>query len=124
MLYVVTLKSDQSEVYRYSAQAPIEWSGMEFATHDHVAFAEPVPDVPAAPTRVWPRIEFLRQFTPTERIRIRTAAKQSPALDDFMFLLEAANEISSDHADVKAGLAMLEAAGLLGVGRAREILNG
>lgn len=38
--YIVTRKSDGQEVYRYNADAPIEWSGMEFATHDHVAEAD------------------------------------------------------------------------------------
>lgn len=34
--YVVTRKSDGVVVYpSYSADAPVEWHGMEFATHDH-----------------------------------------------------------------------------------------
>lgn len=37
--YEITSKSDdavpRAVVYRYSAAAPIEWQGMEFATHDH-----------------------------------------------------------------------------------------
>lgn len=45
--YVVTLKATGAEVYRYSADAPIEWSGMELATHDHTAQAEPA--APAEP---------------------------------------------------------------------------
>jgi hypothetical protein len=39
--YVVTRKSDGEEVYRYDADAPIEWSGWEFATHEHNPLAEP-----------------------------------------------------------------------------------
>jgi hypothetical protein len=124
--YAVTRKSDGVEVYRYSADAPIPWVGFEFATHDHTEYVElvPVVDQPVAPVRVWSRIEFLRKFTPTERITIRTVAKQNAQLDDFMFLLEAAQEVHSDNADVLAGLSMLEAAGLIGKGRAAEILNG
>lgn len=38
--YVVTRKADQVEVYRYAADAPVEWIGYEFTTHDHA----PIPD--------------------------------------------------------------------------------
>ena len=34
--YIVTRKTDGAEIYRYNADAPIEWSGMEFADHDHI----------------------------------------------------------------------------------------
>ena len=34
--YAVIRKSDQHQVYGYQADAPIEWTGMEFETHDHV----------------------------------------------------------------------------------------
>ena len=121
--YIVTRKSDKVEVYRYSAEQAIEWSGMEFTTHDHTPEAVAVIKAVAVAPHVWSPIEFLRRFTAAERIRIRTAAKQSPALDDFMFLLEAANEVRSDHLDVQSGLSMLEAAGLIGAGRAQEILS-
>ena len=51
--YIVTRKTDGAEIYRYNADAPIEWSGMEFADHDHVEAApvvtEPAPQ--ADPTR-------------------------------------------------------------------------
>ncbi|MCU0957824.1 MAG: hypothetical protein MUF55_11045 [Hydrogenophaga sp.] len=45
--YRVTRRADGAEVYRYQAEAPVEWSGMEFATHDHTLVDEPAP--PAAP---------------------------------------------------------------------------
>lgn len=51
--YIVTRKTDGAEIYRYNADAPIEWSGMEFADHDHVE-ATPVVTEPATqanPTR-------------------------------------------------------------------------
>lgn len=51
--YIVTRKTDGAEIYRYNADAPIEWSGMEFADHDHIeatpVVAEPAPQ--ADPTR-------------------------------------------------------------------------
>lgn len=42
--YAVIRKSDGEQVYAYSAEAPIEWAGYEFATHDHVA--QPDPEAP------------------------------------------------------------------------------
>ncbi|MEN6629065.1 MAG: hypothetical protein ABFC42_05415 [Sulfuricella sp.] len=33
--YIVTRKTDGAEIYRYNADAPIEWSGMEFDSHEH-----------------------------------------------------------------------------------------
>ena len=52
--YIVTRKADGAEIYRYNAEAPIEWSGMEFADHDHTEFV-PVDVVetnqPLDPTR-------------------------------------------------------------------------
>lgn len=54
--YIVTRKSDGAEVYRYEADAPVEWADWPFATHDH---AEDVPvqvqpDVPAERWHLYP----------------------------------------------------------------------
>lgn len=122
--YLVTLKATCAEVYRYQSDAPVEWNGMEFVTHAHTAVVEVVEPPAPAVVQVWTRIEFLRRFTAPERIAIRSAAKVNADLDDFMFLLEAASEVHSDNADVAGGLALLEAAHLIGAGRAQEILNG
>lgn len=53
MIYVVTNKATGAEAYRYQADAPIEWSGMEFATHDHALVVEDpyAPPQPANPSR-------------------------------------------------------------------------
>jgi hypothetical protein len=124
--FVVTRKSDQAEVYRYNADAPIEWSGMEFVTHDHAPEAVD----PSAPTdapivaMTWTKLEYLRRFTQAERIAIRGAAKVVPELEDYLQLLELASEVRSDDPDIASALAMLEGAGLIGAGRAQEILNG
>ena len=44
--YIVTRKTDGAEIYRYNTDAPIEWNGMEFTTHDHIE-AAPVATEPA-----------------------------------------------------------------------------
>lgn len=52
--FVVTRKSDGEVVYRYQAEAPIEWAGMEFATHAHEEDAPaPTPAEPAELDEDW-----------------------------------------------------------------------
>ena len=123
--YIVTNKATGQEAYRYAADAPISWAGMEFDTHDHsvLTVEEGVTDVPVV-AMTWTKLEYLRRFTQDERIAIRTAAKQVPALDDYLELLALATDVRSDDPDIVGALAMLEAGGLIGVGRAQEILNG
>ncbi len=122
--YIVTNKQTGAEVYRYFNDIPIEWDGMSFADCDHTAEPEPAP-VPPAPAvgRVMSKLEYLRRFTQVERIAIREAAKQSPELDDYLRLLELAEEINTVDVDTIAAVRMLEAAGLLMAGRAAEVLS-
>jgi len=123
MIFIVTNKATGSEIYRYQADAPIEWSGMGFDTHDHTL--EPADDVitDVVPNSyTWSKLEYLRRFTQDERIAIRAAAKQVPQLDDYLELLALASEVRSDDPDIVAALAMLEGAGLIAAGRAQEIL--
>lgn len=55
--YIVTRKTDGAEIYRYNADTPIEWSGMEFASHDHIEAApvvtEPATQVDPARWRIY-----------------------------------------------------------------------
>ena len=124
--YVVTRKSDGQEVTRYAAAAPVEQIGelaVPFAEFDHVEFVdEVIAVIPASYT--WTKLEYLRRFTQAERIAIRGAAKVVPELEDYLQLLELATEVRSDDPDIASALAMLEGAGLIGAGRAGEILNG
>ena len=123
--YLVTRKDTGQEVYRYSADAPIEWNGMEFATHDHTEYVEVTQYVPPVATgRTMTRLEFLRRFTGAERVTLRTVAKTNAGLEDYMALLDAAQDVNTGDADTIAGVQFLEAAGLIGAGRAGEILHG
>ena len=122
--YIVTRKSDGQEVSRYAHTAPVEWQGMEFATHDHTELVEVLDPVAAPVGRAMTKLEFLRRFTATERVTLRQAATQNPYLADYMNLLELAGEIRTDDPDTVSGLGMLEAAGLIEPGRAAEILGG
>ena len=46
-IYAVIRKSDGQQVYEYQSDAPVEWHGMEFATHEHMATPDPVTPEPA-----------------------------------------------------------------------------
>lgn len=126
--YIVTRKSNGAEVYRYEAPAPIEWVGMEFTTHNHSeAVAGGAPSAPIAiygGRRILSKLEFVELFTSAERVAIRAARGQSSALDDYLYMLEMAEEVNLDSPNVIGGLAMLEQAQILAAGRAQEILNG
>lgn len=53
MIYVVTRKADGAEVYRYSADAPIEWAGFEFALFDHTVVVDPIVAAPQVNPDEW-----------------------------------------------------------------------
>lgn len=70
------------------------------------------------------RLDFMRLFSHAERIAIRTAAQQSAELEDFLDLLDKADQVHLDSAETIAGLAAMEQGGLLATGRADEVRNG
>lgn len=133
--YIVTRLADSAEVYRYQADEPIEWEGMEFATHSHIeAPAEPEVEVPKTSRRMT-CLAFRQRFTRTEKIRIEMAALDSPTSPMEQRLLAAALRadladqaqaafIDPDRPDTRQGVMNVEAAGLLDApGRALEILD-
>lgn len=69
------------------------------------------------------KLEYLRRFTSQERVTIRAAAKVEPVLEDYMALLELAEDIDTKDPDTVAAVNMLEIAGLIAPGRAVEILG-
>lgn len=129
--YTVTSKDTGQVVYRYGADTPIEWSGMEFATHTHAPDIEEITDVT-------PRMEASRRLTKLAFIgrlgddfrSILSAAKGSVDVEMFVKMLDWATpdadgtSVDLDDSRVVGALQMLEGAGLIGEGRAQEILNG
>lgn len=129
--YIVTNKATGAESYRYAAHAPIEWAGMEFDTHDHSPLVEDITDVT-------PRMEGARRLTKLAFIgrlgddfrNILQAAKASVDVELFVKMLDWATpdadgtSVDLDDPRVIGALAMLEAGGLIGVGRAAEIIGG
>ena len=125
--YVVTRKADGVEVFRYSNDAPVEWSEMGFDTHDHTPVVEPpvLPAEPVAPIgRRMSKLDYLRLFTQEERVAIRAAGKVDTVVEDYLHLLGLTDEVNTGDAEVGEALAMMETAGLLAAGRRNEVLNG
>lgn len=134
--YIVTRLADGAEVYRYQAEAPVEWAGMEFDTHSHdEAPPEPEPGIVAPnPSRRMTRLAFRQRFTRQEKGRIEMAALDNPAAPMEQRLLAAelradladqaqATFIDPDRPDTRAGVFAVEAASLIAPGRALEILD-
>jgi len=68
------------------------------------------------------KLEYQSRFTAAERIKIRTAAKTDPVVEDILALMDSATEIVLvDDRTIQAANA-LEALGHLSPGRAAEIL--
>ena len=70
------------------------------------------------------KLDYLRLFTQEERIAIRAAGKVNTVVEDYLHLLELTDEVNTGDAEVGDALAMMEAGGLLAVGRRNEVLNG
>lgn len=72
-------------------------------------------------------VSYLRRFTQAERIAIRAAAQQSAELDDYLKLLDATIQqggiVNLLDDDTVAAVNLLEQYGLIGVGRAAQILE-
>lgn len=133
-IYIVTRKSDGAEVYRYAADAPVEWADWPFATHDHTEDVPAPPDPVVTGPRHITKLAFRQRFTQAEKVAIEIAAldiptatmqarAQAAALRASQADVLAATFIDLDRADTRAGVVALEQAGILAAGRALEILD-
>lgn len=127
--YIVTRKSDYTEVYRYTADAPIAWDGMAFDTYLHLPMTEEETHaVPQGPRRLT-KLAFIGRVG-TEFAGILTAAKTNVQVELFVRMLDWATpdpdgtSVDLDDPRVVDALTTLEAAGLIGAGRAQEIRYG
>lgn len=132
--WIVTRIADAAIVYRYQAEEPVEWQGMEFATHAHTE--EVQPEEPPAPAEVRhiTKLAFRNRFTMAEKAAIEIAALDNPGaplaqraqaagLRATMKDQEAAQYIDLNRAETRGGVQSLEAAGLIGTGRSAQILD-
>jgi hypothetical protein len=69
------------------------------------------------------KYQFMSRFTATERITMEGASAQSPELADWITLFKLTEEINLGDPNTIGGVTMLETVGIIGVGRASEILS-
>lgn len=136
--YRVTRKSDGAEVYQYASPVPIEWTGMEFATHDHTA----QPDEPVAPQPTGPRkitkFAYRMRFSQAEKTGIEMACLDDPSKPREQRAMAASlrasqlDAMSATYVDLtpsplleqtRAAMMPLEALGILAAGRVSVILD-
>lgn len=135
MIFIVTSKTTGAEVYRYEADAPIEWVGMEFATHDH---AEPPPaaepqNEAAAPRRM-SKLAFIDRLGDDAYKAILAISRVNLDVEAFVKRFEMTTPdpdgTSVDLADRRtiAGVTLIGAAlyanGVVPQDWAQEVLNG
>jgi hypothetical protein len=68
------------------------------------------------------KVDFLRLFYQQERIDIRAAGLVNAVVADYQYMLDAAVTVDLQDPDILTGVPLLETAGLIGPGRAAQIL--
>jgi hypothetical protein len=88
-------------------------------------FSGGVYTAPAArpPTRRITKLAFRNRFTDIEKLALYTAAESSVQLRVYLDDLAAAEFVDLDYGATVAGVQALEAAGIIGAGRAADILG-
>lgn len=92
-------------------------------TWDGSTYTAPVPADPEPRMRLSVR-EFREQFTAAEKTAIYTAAKSSVEIEVWLDDLRSVTYVDLDFPQTIASVQGLESAGLIGAGRADEILSG
>ena len=78
--------------------------------------------VPPAPVRVLTKLQYMNRFHDAELAGIYTAAKTVVQVEIWLEKFKLASEINLDDPITIGGLQAMEVAGLIGAGRAAEIL--
>ena len=135
-VYRVIDKTTRKTVYAYSADAACDFAEFPFATFDHIEEVNIASDGSIAAdvgTRIT-KLAFRNRFTQAEKVAIEIAAlddttkpmvvrAQSAALRSSQADILSATFIDLTRTDTRAGVQMLESAGLLASGRALVILD-
>lgn len=77
----------------------------------------------SAPVRRITKLAFRNRFTDLEKLALYTAAESSVQLRVYLDDLAAAEFVDLDYGATVAGVQALEVAGIIGAGRAAEILG-
>ena len=124
----VVIDETQSAFFKFETeptQAQVDRVAEIFVLNQRVAQLQsaPLPDTAAEPaSRVLTKTQYMNRFYDQELINIYSAAKVSVAVQVWLERFNAATEIDLDSPNVITGLQAMEAAGLIGAGRANEIL--
>lgn len=104
------------------AMMPTDTAGPGWEWTQEGGFTAPPEPVPLNPADVvLSRADFLRRFTLTERIAIRSARAADPVIDDLLAMLESTDTVRLAHQDILSGLDYLQQHGYLTPERAAEI---
>lgn len=76
-----------------------------------------------APTRILTKLAYMNRFTDAELATIYTAAKSAVSVEIWLEKFKLASEVNLDDPYTIGGLQAMEAGGLIGAGRAAEILT-
>jgi hypothetical protein len=124
----VVIDETQSQFFKFDAeptQAQVDRQAEIFVLSQQLSALQnsPLPDTSAeAPSRILTQTQYMNRFTQAELEAIYAAEAVSVAVRVWIKRFEAAPTIDLDTANTIAGLQAMEAAGLIGAGRANEIL--
>jgi hypothetical protein len=134
--YRVLRKSDNKTVYAYTADAPVAFPELPFAEFDHIAEVNVNQDgsINELPGTRITRLAFRSRFSTAEKVGLEIASLDNPAatmeqrslaatLRAYLQDVQAATFIDLHRPDTRAGVQQLEQLGLLGAGRAAQILD-
>ena len=121
--------SDSGIVYLDSTGVPVEVTAYPLHYVDRhwvdntvQPWMAPAPEQPVV-ERIITTKAFLLRFTQEERVAVRTAARASVAIDDWLHLLESDTVVHLDSVFMTNGMAAIVAAGFITQARSNEIIN-
>ena len=128
--FIDSLQGFDAAVAHDQAQIGWAWDGQQL----HAPAPPPVPEQPAPVFTKLTKLGFRGRFTQAEKTAIELASLDDPAApmaqrqqaaDIRVYLADvaAATYIDPQHPETRAGVQALEAAGLIGAGRALQILD-
>lgn len=113
-----------SIAHDWDAVVPSQNAGIGWTYADGVFTAPPAPTpTPAQPIRTFTKLQYMDRFTDAELAGIYTAAKSVVQIEIWLEKFKLATDINLDDPATIGGLQAMEAGGLLGAGRAAEILT-
>ena len=109
--------------YGTMVDSPVEPIAYLARSWSRPSWAPPLTLAVAAGNRILSKLECMELFTESELVSIYTAAKTIVQIEIWLAKFNQAQEINKDDPRIIAGINSLETAGLIGVGRAKEILD-